>query len=74
MSGQFDVDDADNKRVVGSVGRCFLPEPYGSVFSGLYGLNPSDSAAHAKHYTPQKYKNRNSLIKKVLSELSEKIN
>jgi len=38
-----------NKRVSGSVGRWFLPEPYGSGFSGLYGLNHSDSAAHAKH-------------------------
>ena len=39
-----------NKRVSGSVGWCFFPEPYGSWFSGLYGLNHSDSAAHANHY------------------------
>ncbi len=39
-----------NKRVSGSVGQWSLPEPYGSGFSGLYGLNRSDPAAHAKHY------------------------
>jgi len=38
-----------NKRVSGSVGQLSLPEPYGSGFSGLYGLNHSDSAAQAKH-------------------------
>jgi hypothetical protein len=38
-----------NKRVSGSVGWWSLPEPYGSGFSGLFGLNHSDSAAHAKH-------------------------
>jgi len=38
-----------NKRVVSIVGWWFLPEPTGSGFSGLFGLNHSDSAAHAKH-------------------------
>jgi len=39
-----------NKRVSGKLGGLFWSEPYGSGFSGLYGLNHSDSAAHAKHY------------------------
>jgi len=29
---------------------CFCLNRTGSEFSGLYGLNHSDSAAHAKHY------------------------
>jgi hypothetical protein len=29
---------------------CFGLNRTGSGFSGLYGLNHSDSAAHAKHY------------------------
>ena len=39
-----------NKRVVGTVGGLFCLNRTGSEFSGLYGLNHSDSAAHAKHY------------------------
>jgi hypothetical protein len=42
-------DDATNKRVVSSVGWWSLPEPSGSGFSCVFGLNHSDSAAHAKH-------------------------
>jgi len=38
-----------NSRVVSRLGQCFLPEPSGSGFSRMFGLNPSDSAAHAKH-------------------------
>ena len=45
-------DDATNKRVGSRVGQCFLPEPTGSGFSRVFGLNHSDSAAHAKHYVP----------------------
>jgi|APSaa5957512622_1039677.scaffolds.fasta_scaffold12282_5 hypothetical protein len=39
---RFKVDSliihTHNKRVSGSVGWWSLPEPYGSEFSGLYGL------------------------------------
>jgi len=41
---------AHNSRVVGRFGQCFLPEPTGSGFSCVFGLNHSDSAAHGKHY------------------------
>jgi hypothetical protein len=48
---QRTLDRLHNKRVVSSVGWWSLPEPTGSGF-GLFVLrrNPSDSAAHAKHY------------------------
>jgi len=39
-----------NRRVVSTVGWLSLPEPSGSGFSCVFGLNHSDSAAHAKHY------------------------
>jgi len=43
--------ETHNKRVVGLVSRCSLPEPFGSGFGlFVYGWNHSDSAAHAKHY------------------------
>jgi len=43
-------DDATNKRVVGRVCQCFLLGPSDSGFGlFVYGWNPSDSAAHAKH-------------------------
>jgi len=38
-----------NSRVVSRFGQCFLPEPSGSGFSRMFGLNHSDSAAHGKH-------------------------
>ena len=43
------MNNASNKRVVSRVGQYFLPEPTGSGFSCVFGLNHSDSAAHAKH-------------------------
>jgi len=47
-----------NKRVVGLVSRCYLPEPFGSGF-GLFafGWNPSDSAAHAELLVQSQSKN-----------------
>ena len=48
-------DDATNKRVVSSVGWWSLPEPSGSGFSCVFGLNHSDSAAHAKHSAQSVY-------------------
>ena len=42
--------ESHNKRVGSRAGQCFCPESYDSGFSGLYGLNHSDSAAHANHY------------------------
>jgi len=44
----FKYEDAANKRVVSTVGLWSLPEPSGSGFSCVFGLNHSDSAAHAK--------------------------
>jgi hypothetical protein len=43
-------EDATNKRVVGLVSQCSLPEPSGSGFGlFVFGWNHSDSAAHAEH-------------------------
>jgi|AntAceMinimDraft_16_1070373.scaffolds.fasta_scaffold25604_2 hypothetical protein len=46
----FEVKNAANKRVVGRVGQCSLFESSDSNgWSVVYGRNPFDSAAHAKH-------------------------
>ena len=46
--GELDMH-AYNSRVVSKLGQWFLPEPSGSGFSRMSGLNHSDSAAHGKH-------------------------
>jgi len=43
------IEIAANKRVGCRAGQWSLPEPTGSGFSCVFGLNHSDSAAHAKH-------------------------
>jgi len=45
------IEDTPNSRVVSRFGQCFLPEPSGSGFSRMSGLNHADSAADGKHYT-----------------------
>jgi len=42
--------DAPNKRVSGKLGGLSWLNRTDSGLVGLYGLNHSDSAAHAKHY------------------------
>ena len=42
--------ESPNKRVSGKLGGLFWLNPSDSGLVGLYGLNHSDSAAHAKHY------------------------
>jgi len=47
--------NALNKRVVGRVGQCSLFESSDSnVWAVCFRRNPSDSAAHANHYTKWK--------------------
>jgi hypothetical protein len=48
MFEEIEVNTA-NSRVVSRLSQCFLPEPSGSGFSRMFGLNHSDSAAHGKH-------------------------
>ncbi len=51
LNYEFMDSVAANRRVVCGAGLWFLPEPYDSRFRlFVYGWNPSDSAAHAKHY------------------------
>ena len=46
-----DSNDVANKRVVGLVSWCFLPESYRfRVWAVCFGRDRSDPAAHAEHY------------------------